>query len=77
MIDACAGRDMGKVVGSDVCRGDFVTVRKGDDDAGIHRGDVDAIFCVVRKMTGAARVGDDEGRGRGSWDDVVAVKSIN
>ena len=77
VTDACNGRDMGKVKGSDVCQGYFVTVRKGDDDAVSHRGDIDAVFCIARKMTGAAGVGDGEGRGLGRWDNVVAVKSIN
>ena len=45
MTDLCAGRDMVKVKGSDVCRGDFVTVRKVDNDDGSHRGAVDGVFC--------------------------------
>ena len=77
MTDACADRDMGKVKGSDVFRGDSVTARKGDDNAISHWGDVDAAFCIAQKITGADGVGDDEGRGRGRWDDVVAVKIIN
>ena len=77
MTDACSVRDMGKVKGSAVCRGDVVTVRKGDDDAGSHRGDVDAVFYIARTITGAAGVSNDKGRGQGCWDDVVAVKSIN
>ena len=60
-----------------VCQGDFVTIRKGDDDAGSNQGDIDIVFWIARKMTGAAGVGDGEGRGRGRWDDVVAVKIIN
>ena len=77
MTDACAGQVMRKVKGSDVCQGDFVTVRKGDENSGSHRGDVDTVFCIAQKMTGASRVGDDEGRGRGCWEDVVVVKIIN
>ena len=68
---------MGKVEGSDVCRGDSVKVRKCDNNSGSHQGDVDAVFYIARKMTGAAGVGDGEGRGQGYWDNVVAVKSIN
>ena len=77
MTDACAGQVMRKVKGSDVCRGDFVTVRKGDDDAGSHQGDVDAVFCIAQKMNGAAGVGNGKGGVQGRWDYVVAVKSIN
>ena len=77
MTDTCDGRDMGMVKGSDVCRGDFVTVRKDDYNVGIHQGDVDAVFCIAQKMTCVAGVGDGKGRGQGRWDNVVAVKSIN
>ena len=77
MTDTCAGRDMGKFEGSSVCQGDFVIVRKGDDDADSHRGDINILFFIARKITGAAGVGDSEGRGLGRLDDVVAVKSIN
>ena len=77
MTDVCAVRYTGKVKGSDVCRGDFVTVRMGDDDAGSHRGDVNTVFCIAQKMTGASGVGNCDGRGQGRWDDVVAMKSIN
>ena len=51
---------MGKVEGSDVCQDDFFTVRKGDNNSVSHRGDVDVVFCITRKMTGAAVVGDGE-----------------
>ena len=47
VTDACDGRDMEKVKVRNMCRGDFFTVRKGDDDAGSHRGDVDAVFCIA------------------------------
>ena len=77
MTDVCAVRYTGKVKGSDVCRGDFVTSRKGDDDAGSHRGDVNAVFCISGKMNGASGIGDGDGRGQGRWDDVVAMKSNN
>ena len=76
VIDACAGQDMWKVKGSNLCRSDFVTFRKGDDDAGSHWGDVDTVFCIAQKMTGAAGVGDGRGRG-GRGDDVVEVKSTH
>ena len=76
MTDACTGRDMRKIEGSDVRECDFVAVREGHDDAGSHRGYVDAVFCIAQKMTDAERVGDGEGRG-GRGDDVVALKSIN
>ena len=76
MTDTCAGWDMRKIKGRDVHRCDFVAVREGHDNAISLRGYVDEVFCITRKMTGAAGVGDGEGRG-GRRDDVVAVKNIN
>ena len=76
MTDACAGCEMRKIEGSDVGGCAFVAVREGHDDAGSHRGYVDAVFCIAKKMNGSAGVGNGEGR-VGCWDDVVAVKSIN
>ena len=77
MIDVCAGLDTERAKGSNVCRGDSVTVRKGNDDAKSQRGDVDAVFCIARRMTGAAGAGNGNNMGRERWDDVFAVKSIN
>ena len=76
MIDACTGQEMRKIEGINVRACDFVAVREGHDDAGNHRGYVDAVFCIAQKMTGAAGVGDGRERG-GRGDDVVEVKSTH
>ena len=76
MTHACVYQDKRKTEGSDVRGYAFVAVRESHDDAGSHRGYVDVVFCITQKMTGAAEVGDGEGKG-GLWDDVVSVKIIN
>ena len=58
------------------CLFSSMILTEGHDDAGSHRGYVDAVFCIAKKMNGSAGVGNGEGR-VGCWDDVVAVKSIN
>ena len=47
MTDACAGRVMRKIEGSDAHGCNFVVVREGHEDAGSHRGYVDAVFYIA------------------------------
>ena len=49
MTDACVGRDMRDIEGSNVCGCDFSAVRKGHDDARSYRCYVDAVFCISQK----------------------------
>ena len=76
MTDACARRDMRKMEESNVHGCDFFAVREDHNDDGSHQGYVDAVFSIARKMTGAAGVGNGEGRER-RGDDVVVVNIIN